>query len=181
LLYTVWDLKTNKSDLWMLQLKGDLEPKPFLNTEYNEADGRFSPDMRWVAYVSNESGKNEVYVRAFSPSSEEAASEIVGQWSVSTGGGFAPRWKGDGKELYYRTADGKFMAVDVTIDKVFRSGTPKPLFQPPPNATTMLPVLGLSIWDITEDGDRFILPVFAVKGPPSPFNVILNWTSLLEQ
>ncbi len=181
LLYTAGDLKTNKSDLWMLQLTGDLETKPFLSTEFNEADGHFSPDMRFVAYVSNESGKNEVYVRGFSSNFKEASSEMEGQWLVSHGGGFAPRWKGDGKELYYRTEDGKFMAVDVTADKAFRSGTPRPLFQPPPNSATSLPVLALSLWDITEDGERFLLPVFAVEDPPLPFNVILNWTSLLEQ
>jgi Tol biopolymer transport system component len=120
LLYTALGPKT-KFGLWVLPLKKGYKPMPFLCTEYNEMDGRFSPDMRWVAYVSDESGSNEIYVRSFSQGSGES-SATGGKWQVSVGGGTGPRWRRDGKELYYRTPNGKVMAVAVAADTVFQVG-----------------------------------------------------------
>jgi Tol biopolymer transport system component len=80
------------TDLWLLPLFGDQKPTPFIQTEFNESQGRFSPDGRWVAYISNESGPFQIYVQSF-PSSG-------GKWQVSTNGGAQPQWRRDGKELF---------------------------------------------------------------------------------
>jgi Tol biopolymer transport system component len=122
LLYTERDPKTG-ADLWVLPLRGESKPMPFLNTKSNESDGHFSPDMRWVAYVSDESGSNEIYVRG-SPQASGASSEAGGKWQVSVGGGMGPRWRRDGKELYYRALDGKVMVVEC-----FKQAGPKLSFK----------------------------------------------------
>ncbi len=128
LLYSATDPKT-KADLWVLPLNGDKKPTPFLQTEFNEQDGRFSPDGRWVAYTSDESGRNEIYVRRFALGSGGAAPDAGGKTLISTGGGVGPRWRADGKELFYVAADGKVMAVEITNNAVFRAGVPRELFQ----------------------------------------------------
>jgi Tol biopolymer transport system component len=148
-------------------------------TEFSEWDGRFSPDMRWVAYVSDESGGNEIYVRGFSQTSGGASSDDGGQWLISRGGGTQPRWRGDGKELYYLSADGKVMAVDVTGSTVFQTGTPKALFQAPPNPSQL--AVNMPAWDVTADGSRFLIPAPIAESASSPFEVILNWTDLLKK
>jgi Tol biopolymer transport system component len=100
-------------------------------TEFNESDGHFSPDMRWIAYVSDESGINEIYVQAFSRDSGAASMPAGGKWRVSQGGGKGPRWRRDGKELYYSAPDRTVMAVEISADTTFRTGIRKPLFQAP--------------------------------------------------
>jgi Tol biopolymer transport system component len=177
LLYTLIDPKT-KGDLWVLPLEGSRKPIPFLRTEFNECDGRFSPDMRWVAYTSDESGSKEIYVQGFSQSSGGTLSEMGGQWLISKGGGIGARWRGDGKELYYCAPDGKVMAVEVTAGTVFQAGPPKPLFQ----AQFAITPRELPSWDVTSNGNRFLIakPVVA-EGTPSPFTVVLNWTALLKR
>jgi serine/threonine protein kinase len=179
LMYRVQNANTNM-DLWALPLEGDLKPIPFLRTEANELDGRFSPDMRWVAYVSDESGSDEIYVRGFSPVSGGASSESGGKWQISKEGGTGPRWRGDGTELYYRSSDGRIMAVEVTADRGFQSATPKLIFRAPPvvTATTLMNSFG---WDVTADGNRFLLVTPSTESSPSPFNVVLNWTALLKK
>src|SRR5439155_18590961 len=91
LMYSVQDLKTG-SDLWVLPLGGDRKSFAFLNTKFSETQGQFSPDGRWVAYQSDESGRQEIYVRPFPAA--------AGQWQISTSGGIQARWRRDGKELY---------------------------------------------------------------------------------
>ncbi|MBN1569742.1 MAG: PD40 domain-containing protein [Acidobacteria bacterium] len=140
--------------------------------EFNESDGRFSPNMRWVAYVSDESGRSEVYVRAFSQASQPAA-ETTGKWQISVEGGLGPRWRRDGKELYYRAPDGKAMAVDVIDDTVFQPGTPELLFESPP--ADMSTLWSVPCWDAASDG-RFLLATHPSM-EPTPFTVILNWTA----
>ena len=88
----------------------------------------FSPDGRWVAYKSDKSGRDEVYVRAFIPPSASGSPIAGAEWPVSTAGGLQPEWRNDGKELYYRAPDGKLMAVDVTLGPAFHAGTPSALF-----------------------------------------------------
>src|SRR5260370_27216602 len=120
LLYHVIDPKT-KFDLWLLPLFGDQKPFPFLQTEFNERDGRFSPDGRWIAYASDESSTWQVYVHSFPASG--------GKWLVSTNGGYFPAWRRDGKELFYVSADKKMMAVEVKGEgATFERGVPKVLF-----------------------------------------------------
>jgi eukaryotic-like serine/threonine-protein kinase len=124
LLYTHQDAKTN-TDLWILPLRGDGvpsgEPMPFANTEFSEGQGQFSPDTRWIAYASHESGRVEVYVQPF-PTPPGGGSKT----QVSRDGGNQPRWRGDGKELFYLSPGGKLMAVDVTEGPIFKAGSCAP-------------------------------------------------------
>ena len=180
LLYIAWDPKTYKGDLALLPLEGNRKPISFLSTEFNELDGRFSPDMKWVAYMSDESGSNEIYVRPFSKD-YGGTSTIKGQWLVSKGGGMGPRWRGDGKELYYRAFDGNIMAVEVTPGATFQAGPSKPLFKAPPDLSEQATLYSFPTWDVTSDGSRFLLPKPVAETSPSPFTVIVNWNSLFKK
>jgi len=175
LLYTAVDPKT-KDDLWILPLEGDRKPFPFLHTEFAESDGRFSPDGHWVAYTSDESGRSEIYVRSFSPSTSGATSNSAGGVLISSNGGTEPRWRGDGRELFYRGADRKLMAVELTLTPAFQAGLPKVLFRMPEEGG---PSAGRPMWDATPDGKRFLLPV--PQSSTTPFTVVLNWPSLLKK
>ena len=146
------------------------KPFPFLRTEFVERDGKFSPDGRWAAYRSDESGRPEIYVRPFTPS---AGSQLSGgKWMISRDGGVGPRWRADGKELYYLAPDGGVMAVDVMPGPSFQSGTPKALFRAPTN---------LSGWDVSNDGKRFLFPLYTSDSSQAPFTVVLNWQSGLKK
>jgi serine/threonine protein kinase/Tol biopolymer transport system component len=177
--FVIYDLQgaQTKTDLWVLPLGGDKKPFPFLQTEYDEQGGRFSPDGHWVAYASDESGRPEIYVRTFSSSTVGGAPDAGGKWLISTGGGFEPRWRRDGKELCYLSPEGKVMAVDVTTAGGFQSGAPKPLFQVP---GTGAGALGQS-WDMAPDGKRFLLPVPISAQDVPPFTVVLNWQASLKR
>ena len=167
LLYTVLDKKT-KLDLWVLPLEGDKKPHRFLNTEFNEAQARLSPDGHWVAYSSDESGRTEIYVRSFSLNSAATATEIGGKLPISNGVGFAPHWRGDGKELNYMTSGGRLMAVEIATNPVFQAGTPQPLG-----------ILPNAAWDAARDGKRFL--GLANRSAPQPYTVILNWQAGLKK
>ena len=177
LFYMVPDPRTAKYDLWVLPFEGDRKPFPLLHTEFNNYDVQFSPDGRRVAYVSDESGREEIYVRPFSPDSPETVPDQGGKWLISTGGGSQPRWRGDGKELYYLAPDRKLMAVEITTSPVFRAGAPKALFQAPPqNAVSIIS----HSWDLTPGGKHFLFPAPADQGW-APFNVVLNWQAALKR
>jgi eukaryotic-like serine/threonine-protein kinase len=162
LLYTAADPKTKK-DVWVLSMDGDHRRTRLLGTEFNESEAQFSPDSRWIAYTSDASGRNEVDVRGF----PEAGEDFV----VSRGGGHSPRWRGDGKELYYISLDGKMMAVEVASGRPFQPGTPKPLFQ----ASGALPE-----WNVTADGQRFLFAV-PVEQTQAPFTIVTNWMAALKK
>ena len=174
-LYTETDPQTH-DDLWVLPLKGDKQPFPFLRTEFNENSGRFSPDGHWIAYVSDESGRNEVYVRPFSPDSGGATPGPGGKWLISTGGGVDLRWGGDGKQLYYIAPDGKLMVVAILTRPTFAAGAPEVLFQIPSQASAFLNHIQ---WDVTRDGKRFLFLIPAPETVPVPFTVVLNWQAAL--
>jgi eukaryotic-like serine/threonine-protein kinase len=116
LFYTESDTKTTKEDLWELPLEGDKKPFLFLGTEFNNGDGAFSPDGRWVAYVSHESGRNEIYVRTFSPDSTTAGSDTGGKWLISANGGSQPRWRRDGPDVPGRSSPISFPDVAACRD-----------------------------------------------------------------
>ena len=121
LLYLAIDPETN-ADLWVLPMSGqaeDRKPFVFLKTPFREAYGTFSPDGRWVAYHSNESGRPEIYVRPFIPpgATGTAPTAAGGQWQVSAAGGIHPLWRSDGKELYYIKPDGAMMAAPITVTR----------------------------------------------------------------
>jgi hypothetical protein len=145
---------------------------PFIQTGFNEELGRFSPDGRWVAYVSNQSGLGEVYVREFASDLSSGSASKGGSVLVSRGGGTAPRWRGDGRELFYLAPDGKMMATDVIAGEGLRVGTPTVLFQTPP---------GTVVGDVTADGKRFLLVTPVGPSASVPFTVVLNWTAGLTK
>jgi Tol biopolymer transport system component len=154
---------SQRQDLWIIALQGDREPIPFLVTPADETFGQFSPDNRWVAYDSDESGQREVYVRGFAPDRSPATG--VGQWQISPAGGSKPRWSRDGRELFYIARDGKLMAVPVTSGTTFVPGIPVPLFD--------TRVAGFAPYDVTPDG-RFLINTIP-EATASPIGVVLNW------
>jgi len=176
LLYHASDPKTTKTELWVLPLEGDKKPFPILHTEFNSDEGQFSPDGHRVTYVSDESGREEVYVRTFSPDSTAAAPGAGGKWLISTGGGTEPRWRGDGNELYYLSPDRELMAVEIATSPMFRAGVPKALFQTPQNAIAA----NLQSWDLTSDGKRFLF-VAPTEQYAVPFTVVQNWQAGLKE
>jgi hypothetical protein len=153
-------------------LNGDHKPIPFLRTEFNESSGQFSPDGHWIAYTSDESGDDEIYVRRFSSSSAQGSWDSAGKWLISKGGGTGPRWRGDGKELFYVASDGKLMSVDISAKPVLEARTPRPLFQLPP---------GFIGGDVTPDGRRFLIGVPVAQSASVPFTVVLNWQTTLKK
>jgi Tol biopolymer transport system component len=170
LLYTAHDLKTTKWDLWVLP-RDNPKPVPFVRTAFDEIDGRFSPDGRWVAYVSNQSGVNEVYVREFTTDFAGGSAGVGGSMLVSRGGGTAPRWRGDGRELFYLATSGQMMSVEVKPGPTFHALAPTVLFQSP---------AGTIVGDAAPDGKRFLLVTPVGPSASAPFTVVLNWTSALK-
>jgi len=114
---------TTSADIWALPMQGEQKPLPVLQTQFIEGWGTLSPDGRWVAYRSDESGALEIYVRPFSPGGSAGA-----KWLVSKGGGIYPRWRADGKRLFYSTLNSQLMAVEIDAGKGFLAGTPRRLF-----------------------------------------------------
>jgi Tol biopolymer transport system component len=171
LLYTNQGGKTGW-DIWVLPgmngAAADRKPQPFLQTEFNESGGMFSPDGRWVAYTSDESGKPEVYVQPF-----PATSGGGGKWQVSKGNGSQPRWRRDGKELFYLTFDNKLMAVDVTTAPAFKAGIPQALF----DTHVVRSPVDQFIWDATADGRKFLVVTSAAADVSQPITVVVNWTA----
>ena len=165
---------TSKFRLWVLPLEGNRPPFPFLQTEFHEADGHFSPDGHLVAYRSDESGHYEIYVRTFSPDSLASPSIAGGKWQISNGGGTRPWWSPDGRALYYVTPDGKVMVVAVTTSPTFQAGTPKFLFPVPPQP-------GRRTGTYTADGKRFLFLAPADARAQAPFTLVLNWQAGLKK
>ena len=156
------------NDIWVLPLEGGAKPYPLLQSEFNELHGHFSPDGRFFAYTSNESGRDEVYVQSFPTAG--------GKWQVSTGGGAQPHWRRDGKELFYISADRKLIAVSVKLEGFVEIGASTPLFQ-----TEVSNFTNTNRYDVTADGQRFLINAPVQSSREAPFNVILNWTSTLKK
>ncbi len=161
-------------DLWMLPLTGARQPAPFLQTPFNESQAQFAPDGRWVAYMSDISGQPEIYVRPF-----PAARGNGGQWLISTGGGFQPRWRGDGKELYYLSGP-RIMTVDIATAPNFKASVPKVLFEVPIWVSTV-PTASSHTWVASSDGKRFLINVDMSANRTQPITVVLNWTAALKK
>jgi serine/threonine protein kinase/Tol biopolymer transport system component len=164
-------------DIWVLRM-GDSsagsgqvrKAQPFLRTRFDEAGPRFSPDGRWLAYISNESGRYEVYVQPYPGPG--------GKWQISTEGGTEPVWNPNGRELFYRSGN-KMMAVDITTQPGFAAGTPRMLFEglydPAP--------FPIANYDVSRDGQRFLMlkPSEQAQAAPTQINVVLNWFEELKQ
>jgi serine/threonine protein kinase len=165
ILYQTPGVKTGQ-DLWIAPQFGDRKPFPYLNSQFNESEGSFSPDGRWVAYVSDESGRDEVYVQAFPLSGAK--------FQISTGGGSEPNWRKDGTELYYLAADRNLMAVPVKSGATLEAGVPKPLF---PIAVTAQ----RHSFAVANDGQRFLVSASAGGEKTVPITVVLNWQAALKR
>ena len=158
-------------DLWVLPMDGDQTPAPFLVTPFNERAGSFSPEGRWLAYVSDESGRDEVYVRPYPPDPSE-------EHTISTDGGRGPAWSRDGRELFYQNGK-QMMVVAVESGESFRALPPQLLFvgdyaQPNPNGST-------AQYDVSQDG-RFLMMKTTDEGPPSDQLVLVqNWFEELKR
>jgi dipeptidyl aminopeptidase/acylaminoacyl peptidase len=175
ILYSDYQDKT-KYDLWLLPLEGDRKPIPYLQTPFNELRAQFSPDGHWVAYSSDESGRFEVYVQTV---------PVTGpKWQISSAGGDFPKWRRDGKELYYIAADQQLMAVPVKTGSgssgAFEPGAPMPLFRIEPFAPS---TIAASPYLPTANGERFLVNVKSggegMQAPP--ITLVLNWAAGLKK
>jgi serine/threonine protein kinase len=169
-------------DLWVLPLYGDRKPFPFLRAPFNQLGARVSPDGRWIAYRSDETGKNELYVQAFDPKPDAGNAAAAGKWMVSKGSEGMARWRKDGKELYYITTDGSIMAVDVKTNPVFSAGVPRLLFKLPPIFSREPSATGTPGARVdTQDGQRFVVSMPVTENAPPQFSVVLNWQTGLKK
>jgi eukaryotic-like serine/threonine-protein kinase len=160
--------KDSGSDIWVLPTFGDRKPVLVLRTPFNEGIAVFSPDARFIAYVSNESGRNEIYVRNFPGPG--------GKWQVSNAGGSEPHWSADGKEITFRALDQRVMAAEVRTGAAFEAGVPKPLFlgrfQPGNTRNRYAPAA---------DGQRFLIVAPLGRDAMAPTTVVLNWFEALRK
>jgi eukaryotic-like serine/threonine-protein kinase len=175
ILYQMPGEKTGQ-DLWIAPQPGGSDggkPFPYLQTQFEEQLGHFSPDGKWVAYVSNESGRDEIYVQSFPLSSTKV--------QVSTGGGTEPLWRSDGKELFFLAADQMLMAVPVTLGRsanTFQAGVPKPLISVSPAGTMST---AQRSYAVSNDGQRFLVPDVISARDTRPLTVVLNWQAGLKK
>jgi Tol biopolymer transport system component len=177
LLYGLRDPKTN-GDLWLLPVTpggaADGKPAPYLQTTYNERQGQFSPNGRWVAYISDDTGHFEVYVQPFPAGG--------GKFLVSSAGGSQPRWSRNGKEIFYIAPNGMLMAADVKTSPTFEHGPPKALFDSRiPLRTNFLDGFR---YDVAPDGKRFLVIASSAEAEGSastPITVVVNWQAALKR
>jgi Tol biopolymer transport system component len=162
LIFNVFNDK-NASNLWTLSMSGDRTPKVFLSSTHSELNGTFSPDGRWVAYQSDASGRYEVVVRPF-PNKDPAQ-------TISRAGGMHPRWRGDGKELYFLSPYGTMMAAGFDATIGLPKGVPQPLFQ------TLLGFGENRPYAVDRNGERFLLPI----APAPELSAVMDWRALLPR
>jgi eukaryotic-like serine/threonine-protein kinase len=167
IIYESFNGKT-KWDLWLLRT-ADKNTSPLLQSEFNERQASFSPDGKYIAYTSDKSGSVAVYVQTFPLSGSE--------WRISTDAGAQPRWRSDGRELFYIGGDRKLMMVDVKPGSPFQVGVPKPLFE------TRVPTLMdfRNHYVVTADGQRFLINSMTEQRGSTPIDVVKNWTTLLKR
>lgn len=165
LIYTRVDPKTDR-DLWLLSLP-DKKASLWLKTQGIDDMAMFSPDGRWIAYASQtDTGHSEVYIKPHNGSG--------GMWQVSTGGGRQPHWRGDGKELFFASAEGTaLLSVPITSGQSLEVGTPRKLFD------VSLPEMSRSQWVVTKDGQRFIVETRKDENV-NRLSVITNWRALVR-
>jgi len=178
LLANVWDwsrddkyiLFAKGNELWSLSRPERLA-KPLLQAKWTVRNAQFSPDGRWLAYASNETGGWEIYVSPF-PSG-------AGKWQVSSAGGQEPRWRQDGKELFYVSAEGNMMALAVTAGASFKADSPVALFQTHRRPPVSLP--DVFSYDVSGDGQRFLILTKVDEANAAPLSITLNWASEMEK
>jgi Tol biopolymer transport system component len=158
-------------EIWVLNV-GDRQTRPFLETGVYLDAAQFSPNGHWLAYLSAESGRAEIYVQPYPGPG--------GKWQISTDGGTEPQWNRNGRELFYRNGD-KMMAVDISTQPSFAAGKPRQLFEGRYAMSTEN--AGRANYDISPDGQRFLMikPVEQQQAGPTQINVVLNWTEELKR
>jgi Tol biopolymer transport system component len=162
LLFSEMEPGNRQQSLWVLSTTGDRKPVGYLDRNSYRRDAQFSPDGRWVAYMDAGGGRSEIFVQPF-PSG-------AGKWQISTQGGSRPRWRRDGKELYYMAASGALMAVDVKASAGFQVGIPHLLFE------TGLRDINQQ-FDVSPDGQQFVMPAPVTGAGAEPITVIVNWSA----
>jgi len=169
--YVIYDdhHATQRQDLWILPMSGDHKPIPFLTTAADETDAEFSPDGKYVVYSSNESGRREVYVRDFAPDLMPAVGS--GKWQISAAGGAKPRWRQDGKEIFYLDITQKMMAVPIKTGATLEPGVAVPLFD--------VKTAGFTPFVVTPDGRFIINTVPDTSALTPPITVLLHWQRTL--
>jgi serine/threonine protein kinase/Tol biopolymer transport system component len=161
-LFHTLDADNGKAELWVLPVYGDRNPRPALQADSAGADGQFSPDGKWISYVSAESGRDQIYVQTFPASGEK--------WQISNGGGSQPRWRSDGKELFFIAATGELMVVQVSLASKFQVNLPQILFK-----ARWAGWGGRHDYAVSRDGQRFL----AIVGDENatPLTVLTNWAA----
>ena len=176
ILYTRGEIELSRADLWILPLAGDRQPRLLLPSSKPTYDGQFSPDGQWIAYASEESGRPEVYVIPFDPhdlvSNSKGAKVSAGKFLISSGGGRAPRWRRDGRELFYLTPANEVRTaeLDRSTGKLSVLST-QTLFQ------THIRLYSFAPFDVSANGDKFLIN--ALSEPRTPFTLVQNWTARL--
>jgi serine/threonine protein kinase len=163
-------LSFRTGELWYLSIS-DRQQKALFRGNGAVRNAQFSPDGKWMAYSSNETGNSEIYVSPF-PNADS-------KWQVSRGGGQEPRWRRDGKELFYLSAEGKMMAVPVRTSANFEAGSPVTLFQA--HLRQPISVLDRVSYDVSADGQKFLINTKVDEPNTAPLSVILNWASEMER
>jgi Tol biopolymer transport system component len=161
ILYFTTSAKTGL-DLNVLPTTGDKKPFPFLSTTFNDDHGAFSPDVRWVAYTSNESGRDEVYVQPFPATG--------GKYRISQNGGTQPAWRGDGRELFFLAPDSTLLAATINTAKGFEADIPQALF----NSGAVSFTNNKRQYAVAKDG-RFLVNLPQQRSAPTPLTVVVNW------
>ena len=154
------------SDILRLDLQTG-QASVFMSTPFNETHPVPSPDGRWLAYTSNESGRDEIYVQSLL--------DDGGKWQISTDGGSRPAWTRGGREIIYQGADRKLVAVDIRLEPMFQAGTPNPLFDPRAR------VQNLQAWDVSADGERFLVNRAIETRGVEPITLVQNWPATLKK
>jgi Tol biopolymer transport system component/predicted Ser/Thr protein kinase len=170
---TYGDPKT-LGDVWVLPMFGDRKPIPLVRTEFTELFPSFSPDGRWIAYVSDETRQNEVYVRPFpGPGGLPESDSRAGKWQISVAGGTRPRWRRDGKELFYLSNDNKIMSAEIMAKgSTIEVGAVQPLFQAHPASIAFN-------YDVSGDGTRFLVDSIIEDQAASSITLVANWAAEL--
>jgi len=173
LILTERPIRTGEQRVSLLLVAGKDGPVPLLEVKGANVDsGQVSPDGRWIAYRSDESGKNEIYITSFP--------KPIGRLQVSIAGGVTPRWRHDGKELYYLAPDRKLMAVELKeINGSLKVASTRPLFEM--FQTMFLTAAGVNQYDVTRDGSRFVVDSAITDESSAPLNLVVNWTAELKK
>jgi Tol biopolymer transport system component len=174
-----------RGDIWALPLAagpaGERKPFPVIQTPALEFAAYLSPDSRWISYISNESGRQEIYVRGLNLAAGAAgASPVAGKWMVSNGTLGMARWRADGKELLFLSADGAVMAVDVGAGPAFQASAPVLLFKLPLDFVSLSVNPGV-LADVTRDHKRFLVCMPPRQGGQAGFTAVLNWQNALRR